>query len=141
MPSLSAIRLALSGALDGIAGLPTILWEARAVEPSRPFVIFEHVSGSWVNATVDGSEVRASGYFVASVCTVTGGFTTQADGIADQIIAAFPPGRRLAGICITDATPLREYFDGVGWRQPVRVDYRSEEVGAVSPPVDPEDDW
>lgn len=126
MPDFGAIEIALGQALAAVSGIPQIAWPNRSAEPVRPFVLFDHVPANWDNVTVDGSETRADGYFVASVCVSQGGFTVAANTRAKAIMAAFPAGRRLGGVCIIRARPLLGYFDGVGWRQPVQVDYRSE---------------
>lgn len=126
MPNLSTIETALGQALAAVSGIGTIAWPNRSADPARPFVLFDHVPTQWENAAVDGSEIRADGYVIAAVCIAQGGFTTNANTRAGAIIAAFPPGRRLGGVCIQQARPLPGYFDGVGWRQPVRIDYRSE---------------
>lgn len=126
MPSLQTIETAFGQSLAAIDGIPAIAWPNRSTEPARPFVLFDHVPAVWENVTVDASETRADGYVVASVCIAQGGFSTAANGLAGDILAAFPVGRRLGGVCVTQARPLPGYFDGIGWRQPVRVDYRSE---------------
>jgi hypothetical protein len=127
MPDLQTIETALGQALAVVPGIPSIAWPNRGAEPSRPFVLFDHVPTVWENVTVDASEVRASGYFDASVCIAQGGFSTAANTLAQAIISAFPVGRRLGGVCVVAATPLQGYFDEVGWRQPVRIEYRSEQ--------------
>jgi hypothetical protein len=126
MATIAQIKLAFGQAIAAISGLPVLAHENRTLEPSRPFVLVDFVPTGRINATVDASEIRAQGYIVASVCIAQGGFTTQADTWAQAIIAAFPPARRLGGVCVTEASDLQGYFDGVGWRQPVRIDYRSE---------------
>ena len=126
MPDLSVIETALGQALAAVSGIGEIAWPNRSADPVRPFVLFDHVPTQWENATVDGSEVRADGYVIASICIAQGGFTTDANARAGDIIAAFPPGLRLGGACIIQASPVRGYPDGIGWRQPVRIDYRSE---------------
>lgn len=126
MPDLQQIETAFGQALAAVAGIPAIAWPNRSAEPSRPFVLFDHVPAIWANVTVDASETRADGYVVASVCISQGSFSTPATKIATSILSAFPVGRRLGGICVTQARPLQGFFDGVGWRQPVRIDYRSE---------------
>lgn len=126
MPSLQTIETAFWQALANIAGIPAIAWPNRGAEPSRPFVLFDHVPAIWENVTVDASETRADGYIVASVCISQGSFSTPANTVATAILSAFPVGRRLGGACVTQARPLPGFFDGIGWRQPVRIDYRSE---------------
>lgn len=126
MPNMQTIETALGQALAAVPGIPAIAWPNRGAEPSRPFVLFDHVPTDWENVTVDASEVRAEGYFVASVCISQGTFSTAANTTAQAIITAFPVGRRLGGVCVVQARPLPGFFDGVGWRQPVRVDYRGE---------------
>ena len=112
--------------ISGIAGVVPVAWENRTLEPSRPFILVDFVPTGRINATVDASEIRATGFILVSVCIAQGGFTTQADEWAQAIINAFPVGSRLAGVCVTEASDLQGYFDGVGWRQPVRITYRSE---------------
>lgn len=142
MPDLSAIETALVQALATVDDIGTIAWPGRSADPARPFVMFEHVPTTWDNATVDGSETRAAGYFVASACAEHGYFTTAANLTAQSVIDAFTPGRRMDGVCIMGARPLPGYFDGAGWRQPVRVDYRSEDsMGDVMPEIEMGDDW
>ena len=126
MPNLQTIETAFGQALSAISGIPTIAWPNRGAEPSRPFVLFDHIPAIWSNVTVDASETRAEGYIVASVCIPQGTFSTAANGYAKSILDAFPVSRRLGGVCVTQARPLPGFFDGVGWRQPVRIDYRSE---------------
>jgi hypothetical protein len=126
IPDLGAIGTALGQALASVPGVDRVAWPNRTGDPARPFVLFDHVPTLWENATVDGSETRASGYFDAAVCIEAGGFTRSAETLAQAIIAAFPPGRRLGGVCIVNSGHLRGYFDGVGWRQVARIEYRSE---------------
>ena len=126
MPDLQTIETALGQALAAVPGVAAVAWPNRSADPARPFVIFDHVPTIWDNVTVDASETRASGYMVASVCTASGGFTTGAITLATAIINALPVGRRLGGVCVSQVRPLPGFHDGVGWRQPVRVDYRSE---------------
>lgn len=126
MPDFGAIETALGQALAAVDDIPPIAWPNRGAEPPRPFVLFDHVPANWENVTVDGSETRADGFFVASVCVAAGGYTTAANVQSQAIIDAFPAGRRIGGVCIVRARPVRGFFDGVGWRQPVQVDYRSE---------------
>lgn len=128
MPSIAQFETSLGQALAAVPQMPPIAWPARGQEPARPFVIFDHQPTLWENVTLDGSEVRAQGYVVASICIAQGNFTTASNQLADNIMAAFPPGRRIAELCITIARPLPGFFDGVGWRQPVRIDYRSESL-------------
>ena len=126
MPNLSAIEQALGQALAAVSGIGPIAWPNRSADPARPFVLFDHVPTQWDNIAVDVSETRAEGYFIAAICIAQGGFTTNANARATAIMAAFPAGRRLTGMAIINSRPLPGYFDGIGWRQPVRVDYRSE---------------
>lgn len=142
MPNISSIETALGQALAAVPGVDRVAWPNRGAEPQRPFVLFDHVPTVWDNVTVDASEVRATGYMVASVCVTQGQFSTAANVQAQAIIAAFPPGRRLGGACIMQTRPLPGFFDGVGWRQPVRVDYSSE-LGSLDDfvEVDPGDEW
>lgn len=126
MPDLSTIETALGQALAAVPDIGTIAWPNRTGDPSRPFVLFDHVPTNWINADLAGAEVRADGYFIASVCTSQGGFSTAANAQAQDIIDAFQIGTRLGGVCIVQRRPLPGFFDGIGWRQPVRIDYRSE---------------
>ena len=112
--------------ISGIAGVVPVAWENRTLEPSRPFILVDFVPTGRVNATVDASEIRAAGFILVSVCIAQGGFTTQADEWAQAIINAFPVGARLAGVCIDEVSDLQGFNDGIGWRQPVRITYRSE---------------
>lgn len=126
MPDLGTIETALGQALAAVSGIGPIAWPNRSSDPARPFVLFDHTPTTWANATVDGAEVRAEGYVTASVCVAQGGFSTAANALGMDIIEAFPVGRRLGGVCVVEARPLPGYFDGIGWRQPVRIEYRSE---------------
>ena len=126
MPDLQQIETAFGQALAAVSGVTAIAWPNRTSDPARPFVLFDHQPTAWLNATVDASEVRATGYVVASVCVTHGGFNTASNALAQAIIDAFPNGRRLGGVCITAGRPLPDYFDGVGLRRPVRIEYRSE---------------
>jgi hypothetical protein len=126
MPDLQTIETAMGQALRAVSGLGPIAWPNRTSEPSRPFVLFDHVPTGWNNVTLDGSETRAEGFILASVCVAQGGFANAAIAQAKAIQDAFPVGRRLGGVCVTQVQPLQGFFDGVGWRQPVRIEYRSE---------------
>ena len=142
MPDLGAINAAFEMALGAIPGIGPIAWPNRLSDPARPFVLFEHVPTNWENATVDATETRADGYIIAAVCIAAGEFTTEANETAMTIIQAFPVSRRLGGVCVVKSGPIKGYFDGVGWRQPVRIEYRSEAGGAAFvPEVNPGDDW
>jgi hypothetical protein len=126
MATVQQIKTAFGQAVVAISGLPALAHENRTSEAVRPFVLVDFVPTGRINATVDASEIRASGYIVVFVCIAQGVFTTQANTWAQAIIEAFPPGRRLGGVCVTEASDLPGYNDGIGWRQPVRIDYRSE---------------
>jgi len=126
MPDLQTIETAFGQALAAVSGIPAIAWPNRTSEPDRPFVLFDHVPTVWDNVTVDASETRAEGFVLVSVCVAQGVFTTPAITQAKAIQDAFPVGRRLGGVCVTQVQPQQGFFDGAGWRQPVRIDYRSE---------------
>ena len=131
MPSITEIKTAFEAAIkaridNGDLAYP-VAWPNRKSDPARPFVLFDHVPTNWENVTIDGSETRADGYVIFAVCIADGVFTNQAEQIADMIAGWFPPSLRIGGgVCITDGGHLRGYSDGIGWREPVRIDYRTE---------------
>lgn len=128
MPNIDTMETALGQALRAVAGVDRVAWPNRTEDPARPFVMFDHVPTNWSNVTVDASEVRAEGYVVLTVVSQAGQFSTAANLLAQAIISAFAIGRRLGGVCIVQARPLQGFPEGADWRQPVRVDYRSESV-------------
>lgn len=126
--TLNDIETAFGQALTSVSGVERIAWPARVSDPLRPFVMFQHAPGDWLDRTMTGGgKVQASGAVVLTAVTSLGSFTTAANTLASSLLAAFPKGRRLAitGGCVvvTGVRPLPGTQDGADWRQPIEVSY------------------
>jgi len=128
------IEKALGQRLVGMANVPMIVWPNQDANPARPFLLFQHVPVTRIDATLDGAGEMARGYALITVVTDRNvdTFATPANTLAGQIMAQFEYGLRLTmatGQITINKPPeaLAGYRDGPDWRAPVRVDYVAEE--------------
>ncbi len=109
-----------------------IAWQNQDIDPPRPFIDFQHVPVSTSDRTWSGGDEINLGTVILTVITKRDKFTKQALQIAGEIKQAFPYTTRILtgnGLIIINKPPeLQQPFrDGSDWRQPVKIDYQTEE--------------
>jgi hypothetical protein len=130
--TLSGIETALGQALEAIPQVERVAWPNRTSDPARPFVMFQHVPTIWDDRTVTGGMTYAEGFVTVTVVIAQNQFTGPANTLADQIIAAFPKGRRISiggGSVLVVTKPVAPALglpDMADWRLPLRIDYQTE---------------
>jgi hypothetical protein len=138
--TLSQIEMAFSQAVSAIQDIPTIAWPNRMIDPPRPFVMFQHNPGAWTDRTVTGGMTISSGTLLVTVVTNINEFSFPANALADNIMAAFPKGRRIIVrdwlfyplphfiLINSPPRPIVVGQDGADWRLAVEINYTTETV-------------
>lgn len=130
--TLSGIETALEQALEAIPQVVRVAWPNRTSDPARPFVMFQHVPTVWGDRTLTGGSTVAEGFVTVTVVIAQNQFTGPANTLADQIIAAFPKGRRISigggsSLVVTKpVAPVLGFANMADWRLPLRIDYQTE---------------
>jgi hypothetical protein len=130
-----AIETALGQRLVTIPSVPPIAWPNRDYDPKLPnavpYLEFVHAPVQRVDDTIDASDPRQEGLALVTVIVPRGQFTSQANALADAVAARFSNGLRLAlstggAVMMTKPADIVAGFaDGVYWRVPVRIAYRT----------------
>lgn len=130
-----AIETALGQRLAALPNVPPIAWPNANYDPKAtgavPYVEFVHSPVQRLDDTIDASDERQEGLALMTVVIARGQFTGPANALADAIAAHFPNGLRLplsTGDDVMMAKPtdvIQGFTDGIYWRVPVRVTYRT----------------
>lgn len=101
-------------------------------DPSRPFIDFQHIPVSTNDPSISGGDEINRGSVILTVVTKRDKFATSALQIAGELKNIFPYTTRILtenGLIIINKPPeLQQAFrDGSDWRQPVKIDYQTEE--------------
>lgn len=131
----NAIETALGQRLAALPNIPPVAWPNANYDPKTqgavPYVEFVHAPVQRVDDTIDASDERQEGLALLTVIVNRGQFTGPANALADAIAAHFPTGLRLLmsnGDDVMIAKPadvLQGFTDGIYWRVPVRLTYRT----------------
>lgn len=128
------IETALGQRLHALSPSYPIAWLNKDYDPKAanavPYIEFAHIPTARTDASIDGSLTVQSGIALLTVVTARDAFSTQGNTIANAVAALFPYGLRIpvtgGTVMITKpADPVAGFGDGVYWRQPVRVNYRT----------------
>lgn len=130
--TFTQIGNALGLRLSTMAAVPPIAWPNADAPGVVPYLAVAHFPNTRTNPVLSGGgHSTLSGIFLITVVTARGAFTGPANAIAQAVADRFPKALHLTAgsgsVVITDpAEPVPGFTDGVHWRQPVRVRYRSE---------------
>jgi hypothetical protein len=111
-----------------------IAWPNKDYDPKAanavPHIEFRHVPTLRTDDSIDGGHEVQTGIALLTVVVNRDGFATEANGIAQEIAEAFPYGFRIETATGTvmvskPADPVAGFVDGVYYRLPVRVSYRT----------------
>lgn len=128
------IEAALGQRLAALSPAYPIAWPNKDYDPKAsgavPYIEFRHVPSARTDDSIDATLTVQTGIVLLTVVVNRDGFSNQANTIAQAIANQFEYGLRLdagdGGVLITKPSELATGFaDGVYWRQPVRVNYRS----------------
>lgn len=128
------IETAIGQHLEGMPNCPSIAWPNHDYAPDGVYIEFRHAPTDRLDDVISGGFPYQIGIFLLTVVVPAGGFTTQANQIAQDIANRFPKALRIGtgggNIVIYAPTSLGNGFqDGAYWRQPVRVSYITENNG------------
>lgn len=131
----TAIETAIGQHLAAMPGALPIAWPNADYDPravgAAPYVEFVHAPVQRLDDTIDASEPRQEGLVLMTVVSARGNFTNAVNAIADAVAARFGTGLRLAlstggEVMMTKPADIVQGFtDGVYWRAPVRLTYRT----------------
>lgn len=130
--TFNEIEQTLGQWLEGMADAPPIAWPNKDYNPQDglPYVEFRHVPTIRTDDSIDGGHEVQTGIVLLTVVTERDKFTTQAATIGQAIANRFSYGLRIAGatgdvMVSKPVDPVAGFVDGVYWRQPVRITYRT----------------
>lgn len=114
--------------LEGMAGLPDLVFENKDSTLTPPYVVFENVRVSRKDKTISGGQAESRGYLWVTVVRPLNEWVTEAENLADDISEHFsyPTSFLVIGgkITITKPPEIKQgYRDGAKWRTPVKIDY------------------
>lgn len=127
-----------------------IAWPNKDYDPKGadavPYVEFRHVPTLRSDDSIDASMPVQTGIVLLTVIVNRDIFANQANVIAQDVADLFFMGLRLAAgsgqVLITKpAEVVTGFVDGVYWRQPVRVNYRTVGMAPVGSPSGEEIGW
>jgi len=129
--TLKEIEAIVGERLDGIADAPPIAWPNQDFLPNGAYIELRHSPGERFDDTIDAIGPIQTGLFLATAVVPSGGFTNDANDLAQAIADRFNKALRLIGeeetVVITAPASFGSGFqDGTNWRQPVRISYITE---------------
>lgn len=128
------IETALGQRLSGLSPAYPIAWPNKDYDPTGvdkvPYIEFRHVPSARDDDSIDGSFAVQTGIALLTVVVSRDAFTNQANTIAQAVADRFSYGLRMTAgsgvVMVAKPAELATGFvDGVYWRQPVRVNYRT----------------
>lgn len=128
------IETALGQRLDTLDPSYPIAWPNKDFDPKAagnlPYIEFQHVPTLRSDESIDASLTVQTGIALMTVVTARDAFTGQANTIAQAVADLFSYGLRLSVtggtvMIAKPADPVPGFTDGVYWRLPVRVNYRT----------------
>ncbi len=133
--NMTAIETAIGQRLEGMTDCPPIAWPNADYDPKAadavPYVEFVHSPVQRLDDTIDASDPRQEGLVLMTVVAARGAFTNAANALADAVAARFDTGLRLtlstggAVMMTKPADIVQGFTDGIYWRVPVRLNYRT----------------
>lgn len=128
--TLDDIETAVGQYLEGMGETP-IAWPNADFTPNGTYLEFRHAPTDTFDPVIAGGYEYDIGIFLITAVVQSGGFTGEANTLAQQVRDRFPKALRLAAgggnVVITAPPSLGSPFqDGAYWRQPVRVQYITE---------------
>lgn len=129
------IESALGQRLAGMSEAPPIAWPNADFTPNGAYLEFRHSPTDRIDETYDSAGARQIGIALITVVETSGGFTGNANALAQQVASRFPKGLRMSAgdgtvLIYAPSAPTTGFQDGAYWRQPVSVRYVTE-GGAV----------
>lgn len=126
------IEQALGMQLVGMAPSYPVAWPNKDYDPkgALPYIEFRHVPASVTDDSIDASMHVQTGLALITVVVSRDGFSTDANDIAQAVADRFPMGTRIpagdGSVMITKPPePVAGFTDGIYYRLPVRVNYRT----------------
>ena len=128
------IETALGQRLTGLSPAYPVAWPNKDYDPTGsgkvPYIEFRHVPSARDDDSIDGSFAVQTGIALLTVVVNRDEFANAANTIAQAIADRFAYGLRITAgsgaVMVTKPSELATGFvDGVYWRQPVRVSYRT----------------
>lgn len=131
------IETAVGQHLATMLDAPAIAWPNAKFIANGAYIEFRHAPIEQIDETISGGFVYQTGLFLITAVVPAGGFTGEANALAQAIADRFPKALRIttdAGNVLVNAPPSMGsgFQDGAYWRQPVRVSYLTEPTLAVA---------
>lgn len=126
------IEEALGRHLAAMTNCPPIAWENRVSGHDSPYLTARRIPTARIDDTLDCIGAYESGIYLVTIIADGGGFTTEANTIAQQVADHFPKGLRLpagAGNLVMNRAPepVPGFHDKAKhWCVPVRFYYQTE---------------
>jgi len=132
--TFAEIEQALGQRLATLSPARPIAWPNKNYDPKAsgavPYIEFAHIPTIKTDDSIDGTLPVQTGIVLLTVVTARDTFANQANDIAQSIADLFPYGVRIetanGTVMISKPSdPVAGFTDGIYWRQPVRVTYRT----------------
>ncbi len=132
--TFNEIEQALGQRLAGMTPAYPIAWPNKDYDPKPagrvPYIEFAHVPTAVTDESIDASMHVHTGIALLTVVVNRDAFSNQANTIAQAVADRFKMGSRLAAgsgsvMIGQPAEPVAGFTDGIYYRAPVRVTYRT----------------
>jgi hypothetical protein len=132
--TFAEIETAIGQRLADLDPAYPIAWPNKDYDPKAdgavPYIEFRHVPTLRSDDSLEGGHEYQTGIALLTVVTMRDSFSTQGNLIAGALAGLFYYGLRITtddGFVqvMKPADPVAGFVDGVYWRQPVRVTYRT----------------